>query len=202
MTPLLLIRHGMTDWNHSRRIQGQTDIPLSDEGQQAVRLWRLNPLWLGWQWWTSPLMRACQTAQLLGLTNARPDSRLTEMCWGEWEGRQLAALRKEMGQAMQDQEALGLDFRPPGGESPREVFARLKPFLADRAAAGQATGAICHKGVIRAVYAAAMNWDMREPPPHRLENEAGQLFAIHSDGTLTLEHVNIPLLTGKQPPAN
>ena len=48
--------------------------------------------------------------------------------------KHLADLRAELGPAMAENEARGLDFRPPGGESPREVQARLKPFLADLAA--------------------------------------------------------------------
>ena len=66
---------------------------------------------------------------LLGL-DPRPEPRLVEMAWGEWEGRRLADLRAELGDAMIENEARGLDFRPPGGESPRDVQERLKPLLA------------------------------------------------------------------------
>ena len=70
MTPLVIIRHGPTDWNCAGRIQGRSDVPLSDQGRAAVRRWRLPPeLTAGaasdWDWLTSPLNRARETADLL-----------------------------------------------------------------------------------------------------------------------------------------
>ncbi len=69
-TPLVLIRHGATQWNLDRRMQGRADPPLAPAGRAAVSAWRL-PLELtgagagDWIWLTSPLARARQTAALL-----------------------------------------------------------------------------------------------------------------------------------------
>jgi broad specificity phosphatase PhoE len=49
---------------------------------------------------TSPLSRCVQTAALLGASDATREPRIIEMDWGEWEGRTLAELREELGDAM------------------------------------------------------------------------------------------------------
>ena len=84
-------------------------------------------------------------------------------------------------------------MRPHGGETPRELRERVSKWLAGRRAAGAPIGAVCHQGVIRAVLSLATGWDMITRPPVRLEWAAAQLFAIGSDGALTLERANIML---------
>ena len=80
---------------------------------------------------TSPLRRCVETAALLGAPDAAREPRIIEMDWGDWQGESFAALRERLGEEMRENEARGLDFRPPGGESPRLVLARLKPWLKD-----------------------------------------------------------------------
>ena len=63
---LYLVRHGETDWNRSRRIQGRTDIELNDTGrEQALATSRL----LARREWnaviSSPLSRALETASII-----------------------------------------------------------------------------------------------------------------------------------------
>jgi 2,3-bisphosphoglycerate-dependent phosphoglycerate mutase len=115
------------------------------------------------------------------------------MAWGEWEGRSLAELRAELGQSMAAAEAKGLDFRPPGGESPRDVQHRVAPLLAEIAHAGRPVAAITHNGVIRAVLALATGWDMLGKPPHRLSWSAAHVFRLDSDGNPGVERLNLPL---------
>ena len=194
MIPLLLIRHGRTLWNQSGRTQGQKDSPLTEEARAEVAAWRLPSGYGAADWVVSPLGRARETAGLLGRSDAAVEPRLAEMAWGEWEGRRLGDLRDELGPAMTDLEAQGLDFRPPGGESPRDLQRRLRPFLEDRAAAGRPTVAVAHKGVVRAIYALAVGWDMTGPPPVKLRNGVAQEFLLDSAGRPSLGRLNIPLL--------
>jgi probable phosphoglycerate mutase len=196
MIPLVLVRHGPTAWNETGRVQGREDIPLSAAGRAEVRGWRLPPEFAGYQWITSPLSRAVETALLLGAVDPPSDPRLAEMDWGAWSGMELEDLRAELGDLMKAWEAKGLDFQAPGGESPRAVQGRLRPFLAERAAIGAATIAVAHKGIIRAIYAEATGWDMTGPAPHKLKDGCAQMFALDAAGRPHVAQLNIALATG------
>ena len=193
-TPLVLIRHGATQWNLDRRIQGRADPSLAPAGREVVTTWRLPPEMAGdWIWLTSPLTRARETATLLHEAPASVEPALTEMDWGAWEGRQLSELRAEGGAAMAAAEARGLDFQPPGGESPRQVQDRLRPLLARLAADGRPTVAVTHKGVIRALYALASGWDMTGRAPEKLRDGCAQRFLLGPDGAPETDQLNLPL---------
>lgn len=191
MTALLALRHGPTDWSVSHRLQGRNDRPLSDAGRVLVRSWRVPAEVPSWQWVASPLVRCIETARLLGHEPAI-EPRLIEMDWGEWEGRTPAALRAETGSAFAVAEARGLDLLPPGGESPRQVQDRLKPWLDGIT---RPTVAVTHKGVLRALYALACGWRMTGPSPVKLKDGTAHRFDIH-DGRLAVTAVNVALDPG------
>lgn len=202
MTPLVLIRHGPTAWNAAGRIQGHSDQPLSPAGRRAVMAWCLPADLAGaairdWRLLSSPLRRARETAALLW-PDLAPDAlesapALIEMGWGAWEGRRLAALRREGGAAVAAEEARGLDFRPPGGESPRIVQRRLTPFLAGLACVGRPSAAVTHKGVIRAIYALASGWDMTGEAPDKLGDACLHRFRLDAAGRPEIDRLNVPL---------
>jgi len=202
MTPLVLIRHGPTAWNAEGRIQGRSDRPLSAAGRRAVAAWRLPADLAGgaianWRLLSSPLRRARETAVLLW-SELDPDAiesapAFVEMSWGAWEGRRLTELRLDGGAAVAAEEARGLDFRPPGGESPRAVQTRLRPVLADLAQDGRASVAITHKGVIRAIYALASGWDMTGKAPDKLADACLHRFRLAAGGRPEIDRLNIPL---------
>ena len=175
MTLLALLRHGETAWSAEGRIQGRSDQHLNDPGRAALAGRALPAACRGMRVVTSPLLRCVATAELLGVPDAPREPRIAEMSWGEWEGRRLADLRAELGEAMRENEARGLDFRPAGGESPREVLARVSQWLSQL---GEPTLAITHRGVIRAVLVAATGWDMRGVPPAKLDWTAFHLFRV------------------------
>ncbi len=104
------------------------------------------------------------------------------MSWGRFEGRTLAGLREEHGPEMAELEAMGLDFRPPGGESPREVAARLAAFLGERAATREDLVAVTHKGVLRAALVLAFGWDMQGRPPVRCDRERALTLELDPKG--------------------
>lgn len=189
---LAFLRHGETSWSRDKRVQGRTDIGLTEAARATLSASRLPPECLSMQVVSSPLIRCVQTATQLGLTPSI-DSRLAEMAWGEWEGKRLPELRSELGDAMQQNEDRGWDFTPPGGESPRLVWHRVQPCLAQWAASGQSTLAIAHRGVIRTVFAQATGWNMLGKPPAKLDWSAVQLFTLDASGSPTVLRLNLPL---------
>ncbi|MSP82239.1 MAG: histidine phosphatase family protein [Alphaproteobacteria bacterium] len=182
MTELLLLRHGPTSEATEARLKGRLDVPLSDAGRAEIAAWRLPILFAAARWYASPLARTRETATILGLS-AIADPRLIEMDWGRWEGHSLEELRAADPEGVAANEARGLDFRPPGGESPRTVQARLMPWLAEAAAAAGPVGAVTHKGVIRALIGLATGWDFLGPPPARIGYGLGYHLRLGRDGT-------------------
>lgn len=90
---LYIVRHGQTDWNVERRIQGWMDIPLNDVGRaQAAELKeKLKDVDFAFCF-SSDLQRAVETAHIL--TNSmevRKDERLRERNFGPWEGFSFSA---------------------------------------------------------------------------------------------------------------
>lgn len=91
MTLLTLVRHGQTDWNLARRIQGATDIPLNDTGRDDARTAAAALAGVGYDAiYASPLKRAQETAQIiadeLGLATPALTHGLRERSFGEGEG--------------------------------------------------------------------------------------------------------------------
>ncbi|WP_420563337.1 histidine phosphatase family protein [Thalassobaculum sp.] len=192
MTWLALLRHGPTAWNGEKRLQGRADRPLSAEGEAQVRSWTLPPEVAGFRWLTSPLIRARRTAALIGVEAAIEPAAI-ELDFGAWEGRRLSEIRAEDPAGVAVNEARGLDFTPPGGESPRDVQARLAPLLAGLSREGVDTGIVTHKGVIRALLSLATGWPMVDKPPVKLFWDRVHLFDLAADGTPHLVQPNLPL---------
>ena len=175
-------------------MQGRRDIALSERGRAQARAWRLPPEFArGVSWVASPLRRATETAELMGAGAIQRDAALIEMAWGNWEGFTLAELRDVHGDAFAQNEARGLDFRAPGGESPREVIERLQPWLAKVGASAVPVAAVTHLGVIRAILAAATGWDMKDKAPVRLQSDAIHRLAVDRQGRVAVVDYNIPL---------
>jgi len=195
MTLLALVRHGPTAWNAEKRTQGRTDIPLSPEGRAAVKTWRVPAALTDLPIYASPLKRTQETALLL-VGPAKIEPRLIEMSWGNWEGRTIKELRATLGEDMTENESRGLDFRPVGGESPRDVLVRVQSWLDGIANKANDVVAVTHLGVIRVVMAAACDWDMLGKPPVKIRPATAHLFDI-APGSIRVRQMNIPLRTSE-----
>jgi len=198
MTRLALLRHGPTEWNRLHRLQGRSDLPLSAEGRAQVAALHLPMEIAAYRWWSSPLQRCRETAELLA--RSVPDTpaiaiepRLIEMSYGAWEGSTLEELRRRHGKQMEQWEAQGVDMSPPDGESPRAVQERLRPWLGELARDGRDSFAVVHKGVIRAIYALATGWSMVRKAPDRLFDDRLQIFTLDSSGLPAVQSLNVAL---------
>jgi probable phosphoglycerate mutase len=137
---IYLCRHGQTEWNRERRLQGQTEADLTPLGrlQAAAMADLLHDLIArepsdDWRIVASPLRRARDTAQAiatrLGLT-LEFDDRLMELTVGEWEGRLYADVHRENPEAFKSPEWF---FTAPGGETYEQIMTRVSDWLAEQA---------------------------------------------------------------------
>lgn len=188
MTHLYLVRHGETDWNLQRRIQGSTDIPLNDTGRaQAAR----TGILLSRRHWdgilSSPLSRAFETAAIIanraGLAEPEAFGEIVERAYGDAEGLTDAELSRR--------------FPPgsvvPGRESREQVAARVIPALVRIAEqhAGKHLIITTHGGVIRTV----LNTVAPGSPAHRgipISNGSIHSFRLR-DGALELVAFDDPI---------
>ncbi len=192
-TSLLLIRHAPTIWNGQKRLQGHSDIPLSDHSRTWLKEWNLPVFSDDFQWISSPLSRAVETAKILSDKSIAIDPRLIEMSFGDWEGEKIAELRKSLGPEMQNNEDRGLDFLPPNGESPRQVQQRVLPLLKEIASKKTPTIAVTHLGMIRAIMALATDWPMLGKPPYKLKQAEAHLFNLDEQSFPHVVEMNIKL---------
>lgn len=133
---LYIIRHGRTDWNDQRKLQGKTDVPLNDTGRRMAKEAALRYADVHFDiCFTSPLQRAVETAEILLAGRNVPiikDDRLIEMSFGIYEG-----VENGFDDASLPVHELftdpGYDKRAEGGESFGELFRRTGEFLKDTA---------------------------------------------------------------------
>ncbi|MCR5798047.1 MAG: histidine phosphatase family protein [Eubacterium sp.] len=130
---LYIMRHGETDWNKERKLQGRTDVALNEKGREMAREARERYKDVKFDiCFCSPLVRARETAEILLEGTGVPivfDKRLLEMKFGIYEG---------VNGGYDDPECpVNVLFRSPekyktpveGGESLDELFARTGEFL-------------------------------------------------------------------------
>ena len=129
MGQIFIVRHGETVWNREGRIQGHTDVALSPRGiEQATQLAiRLKSVSFDAAY-ASDLCRASETAAVIlqgrGVPLS-PTARLREYHKGAFEGMTDSELRSRFPSEYPSYVAKDLDYSPAGGESTRDVSARM-----------------------------------------------------------------------------
>lgn len=156
------VRHGQTDWNAEGRLQGQADTDLNDTGRaQATRNGELlrglvaDPAALDFV--SSPLRRTRETMErirtAMGLApdGYRPDPRLVEVHFGDWQEKTFAELEAVDPGCFARREKDKWNFVPPGegAESYAILTERIRPVLEEMS---RDTVCVTHGGIIRAIF--------------------------------------------------
>lgn len=124
------VRHGETEWNVLKKIQGKTDVPLNENGQNQAKALaaslveqKLHAVKI----YTSPQLRATQTAEIIGNAlhiECEELQGLIEMDLGEWEGSNWETIEEEYAQAYHNWNEHRRHVHTPGGECYNEVLER------------------------------------------------------------------------------
>ena len=133
---IYFIRHGETDWNVQRKVQGRSDIPLNDYGRELAYATKKGLEDEGVKFdkaFCSPLIRAVETAKiLLEDTDIEPipDPRLIEIDFGEYEGFSIPLAKTdskyaEFGKCFNDP----ANYHPKSGEDFEALYARSRSFV-------------------------------------------------------------------------
>ena len=155
---LICVRHGRTAWNAERRFQGQTDIPLDDEGlaQAQALAAHLRPERFD-RAYSSDLSRARTTAEAIyvgrdGAVEVTPE--LREMHFGQWEGLTWDEIVARWPELDVMNEKVPMHYTAEGGESWDELGARIEIVLRRITAAmapDDRTLIVCHAGVLHGI---------------------------------------------------
>ncbi len=163
MLPLVyFIRHGQTDWNVDRRLQGQADTELNAVGRAQAdrngsRLAGLIADPFAFDFVASPLTRTCRTMERvrlkLGLPAAgyRTEPRLIELNFGDWEGFTLPEVDARTPGVAAERDSDKWYYLPPGeaAENYQMLCERVEPWLSKLS---DPTVCVTHGGVIRCIF--------------------------------------------------
>jgi len=191
-----VLRHGQTEWSEAGRHTGRTDIPLTPHGEACATV--LAPVLARRNIaaaFSSPAKRAVRTAELAGITDAKPDPDLWEWDYGGYEGMTTAQIRQQRpgwylwrdgvvpGETDHPGETLvQVSFRVD------RVLARVRPLLSDGDVA-----LVAHGHVLRVLTA---RWLQADPADGRLYRlDTGTI------STLGTEHDEPVILTWNVPPS-
>ena len=156
-TYLLLVRHGQTEWNRERRIQGNGDSPLTENGHAqavaaagALQRYPIDALY------ASDAGRALQTVEPIAAASGRTvtmDARLRERHYGLFEGKTQEEIRLAFPDLYLEYQKRHPDFVAPGGESNAKLQQRAIEACTEIASrhAGQHVAIVSHGGTIQAI---------------------------------------------------
>lgn len=186
LTRICFVRHGETDWNAEKRIQGQTDIPLNETGRAQALAMAFNAAHVSFKAiYSSDLMRAAETAKALAAReelDVSPLPQLRERHYGIFQGMTATEGAVRYPEAYQRYMArdVGYDFET--GESMSQLVERVGEAInwMVRHHTGQTIAAVTHAGVLDILYRKATGRLLHTPRDFVIPNCALNWF--HFDG--------------------
>ncbi len=184
---VILARHGGTAWNKTRRLQGRTDIPLSDDGVKEAKHLSIAlasvPLS---SIYCSSLARSRQTAEILAqphglIPNAREE--LVEVNFGAWEGKTTDYLRDNFSDNFRTWMTRPTSARIPGAEDLASVQKRVLHCFGEiiRENDGRITAMVGHGGVNRVLLLSLLGADLKSFWRIRQDNVCVNLIEVSGD---------------------
>lgn len=192
-----LLRHGLTEWNVLKKIQGSADSPLTEDGKKNTAAWAKTLKAYGWeQIIASDLGRVRETVAILNNELFLPvtfDKRLREQHWGSWEGLTIPFIQQNYKEDLARRVAMGWQFSAPGGETRDTVKDRVLSVLLETAKKwpGQKILVICHQGVVKTTLYHITNREFMPGEDPLLQHNRLQIIS-HCNHTFSPLELNIP----------
>lgn len=187
-TRICFVRHGETDWNLEKRIQGHIDIPLNKKGRAQALAMGYNAVHHRFSaLYSSDLTRAMETAraiaELEGL-EVRPLPQLRERNYGIFQGITSAEGAVRYPQAYAHYAARSPDYDFETGETMLALVARIEAGIdwMVRHHPGQTICAVSHGGVLDIIYRKATGRPLHTPRDFSIPNCALNWFHIDEHG--------------------
>lgn len=147
---IYVVRHGLTDWNRERKLQGQTDIPLNKEGEEQAEVMRERLSQIKFdKVYSSDLLRAKRTAEIIALEKrlaVETTKLLRERNYGSFEGEKVTGELIDKLYNSNSDEMIQI-----GMETDESLISRLFTFLREVSIShlGKRVLVVCHGGVMR-----------------------------------------------------
>lgn len=190
-----LIRHAQTVWNREKKIQGQSDSPLTADGARQASSWGRRLLQFPWdRILASDTGRALTTAERINAFLKIPletDPRLREQDWGQWVSKTIPQIQTEASQVLEEQINAGWNFCPPGGESRESVLKRSQEALIEAADRfpGDNLLVVTHEGVVKGLIYHLCGRKFLPTEPRLLQSDRLH-WLVFDRGGLQIEKVN------------
>lgn len=187
---IILIRHGKSQGNKDLEY-AKDDSPLIEEGiedllktKERLKDFKYDKVY------SSPLKRALQTCEVLGIEDYNIDDRLKEMDFGIFKGMKLSEVRENHFEELDKWRKNIPSYIIPGGENRTLLYDRVVSFLEEKKSKDEDILLITHEGVIRLAFCWALD---NEDLYYRFsfENGAINLIRIVSKDFKVIKKANL-----------